>query len=42
MKQLHRSTDKAILGGVAAGVADYFEVDPILVRLVLVILLFIQ
>ncbi len=42
MKQFHRSTDKAILGGVAAGIADYFTVDPILVRLVLVILLLIQ
>lgn len=42
MKQLRRSTDKAILGGVAAGVADYFAVDPILVRLVLVILLLVE
>ncbi|MCL6581426.1 MAG: PspC domain-containing protein [Firmicutes bacterium] len=32
-RRLYRSTRERILGGVAAGIADYFDVDPTLVRL---------
>jgi len=32
-KKLYRSCKDQILGGVAAGMAEYFEVDPTLVRL---------
>lgn len=32
MKRLTRSTSDRKLGGVAAGLADYFSVDPILFR----------
>lgn len=32
-KQLYRDTDNAVLGGVASGVANYFNVDPLLVRI---------
>lgn len=31
-KQLFRSRDKRILGGVCGGIADYLDVDPLLVR----------
>ena len=31
-KRLYRSPNKAI-GGVCAGIADYFELDPVLVRI---------
>ena len=31
--RLHRSRKHGVLAGVAAGVADYFELDPTLVRL---------
>lgn len=33
-KRLYRSRDDQMLGGVCAGVAEYFDVDPTLVRLV--------
>jgi len=35
---LRRSIDKRILGGVAAGIADYVEIDPLIVRIVFVAL----
>jgi phage shock protein C len=31
-RRLYRSSDDRWIGGVAAGVADYFDVDPVLVR----------
>lgn len=34
MKRLYRSSRNAVIGGVCAGVADYFQVDPTIVRLV--------
>jgi phage shock protein PspC (stress-responsive transcriptional regulator) len=36
-KKLYRSRNNRMLGGVAAGVADYFAVDPTVVRLLFVI-----
>jgi phage shock protein PspC (stress-responsive transcriptional regulator) len=35
VKTLYRSCDNKILGGVGAGLAEYFEIDPTLVRLVI-------
>ena len=32
-RRLYRSRDDRILGGVAAGVGEYFNIDPTLVRL---------
>ncbi len=40
MKKFHRSHDNKILGGVAGGVAEYFDIDPVLVRLVFFSLIF--
>ncbi len=37
-KRLFRSKKDRILGGVCAGVADYFDVDPTIVRLIWVLL----
>lgn len=37
-KRLYRSSKDKILGGVCAGVADYFDVDPTIVRLIWVLL----
>ncbi len=37
MKRLYRSRNNAILGGVAGGIAEYFGVDPTIVRLAWVI-----
>jgi phage shock protein C len=32
-KRLFRSTKDKILGGVCGGIAEYFDVDPVIVRL---------
>ncbi|HCR52692.1 TPA: PspC domain-containing protein [Candidatus Kaiserbacteria bacterium] len=34
MKKLYRSRTNRIIGGVAGGLAEYFDIDPIIVRLV--------
>ena len=39
VKRLFRSRENKILGGVCGGIAEYFEVDPVLVRLLLVIVI---
>lgn len=36
MKRLYRSRDDRIVGGVCAGLGDFFGIDPVLVRLGLV------
>ena len=36
-KRLNRSRD-ALLGGVCAGAAEYFDVDPVVVRILVVVL----
>ena len=38
MKRLYRSRRDQILGGVAAGMADYFRVDPTLMRLLWILI----
>ena len=40
VRRLRRNRRKALLGGVAAGLGDYFDVDPVLVRLGFVLLTF--
>mgnify|MGYP001406526881 CR=1 FL=1 len=39
VKRLYRSRENKILGGVCGGIAEYFEVDPVLVRLLLIIVI---
>jgi len=38
-RRLYRSTTERVLGGVAGGVADYFDLDPALVRVAWAILI---
>ncbi len=38
IKHLYRNTTNKVFGGVCSGIADYFEIDPVVVRLVWVIL----
>lgn len=38
-RRLYRSRTNVVFAGVAAGIADYFTVDPTLVRVVLALLL---
>ncbi len=39
MKRLYRSETNKKIAGVCAGLADYFGIDPIIVRLIFVVLL---
>ena len=38
-RRLYRKDDNKILGGVCAGIADYFDVDPSIVRILTVLLM---
>ncbi|MCA9325368.1 PspC domain-containing protein [Candidatus Saccharibacteria bacterium] len=39
-KRLFRSKSQRMIGGVCGGLAEYFDVDPTLVRLIAVLLIF--
>ena len=39
-KKLYKSIDERILGGVCGGIAEYFKVDPVLVRIIFIVLFF--
>ena len=36
-KQLMRDTDRAVIGGVCAGIAAYFNINPLWVRLIAIV-----
>jgi len=41
VKRLYRASKKdSVIGGVCGGIAEYFEVDPTLIRLIWVLLIF--
>ncbi len=40
--KLKRNEKEAVLAGVCAGIGDYFDVDPVLVRLLVVVLFFMS
>lgn len=39
-KKLYRIPSEGMIGGVCAGLGDYFDIDPTIVRLVFVLLFF--
>ncbi len=39
-KRLYRSRKEKVIGGVAGGIADYFSIDPTLVRILFVVTVF--
>ncbi len=39
-RRLYRDTDNRILGGVCAGIANFFNIDPLIVRLIFFLMLF--
>lgn len=41
MKRLYRSRKNRMLAGVCGGIAEYFEIDPVIVRLVAIALFFV-
>jgi phage shock protein PspC (stress-responsive transcriptional regulator) len=40
IKRLFRSRDNRVLGGVCAGIGNYFNVDPVLIRVAWVVAFF--
>lgn len=40
MKRLFRNTSDAKLGGVCSGLGDYFNIDPVIIRLAFLLLIF--
>ncbi len=40
MKRFYRSSTDKIIGGVCGGIAEYFNIDPLLVRLAFALLFF--
>lgn len=42
IKKLYRSVDDRIIAGVAGGIAEYFNIDPVLVRVVFIVLALIH
>lgn len=40
MEKLYRSTVDKKIAGVCGGLAEYFNVDPLLIRIIFVVLLF--
>ncbi|MBF6612988.1 MAG: PspC domain-containing protein [Chloroflexi bacterium] len=40
-KRLYRSSRDAMLGGVAGGISEYFNLDPTIIRLLFVLLAFV-
>jgi phage shock protein C len=41
MKRLYRSRKNRVIAGVCGGIAEYLDMDPVLVRLIAVLLLFV-
>lgn len=39
MKQLRRSRKNKVIAGVCGGLAEYFNVDPVIIRIIAVLLL---
>jgi phage shock protein C len=39
MKKLYRSNTNKIFGGLLGGIGEYFDIDPVFVRLIFVVLL---
>lgn len=40
MKRLYRSSTQKVIGGVAGGLGDYLDIDPVLIRIAFVVALF--
>ena len=41
MKKLHRNKKEYKIAGICSGIGDYFEIDPVIVRLVFLLGLFL-
>lgn len=41
MRRLYRNKEEGKIAGVCAGLGDYFEIDPVIIRLVFLLALFL-
>ena len=41
MKKLYRNTSDGKIAGVCSGIGDYFEIDPVIIRLIFLSALFL-
>ena len=41
MKRLHRNKKDAKIAGICAGIGDYFDIDPVIIRLLFLLALFL-
>ena len=39
MKNIYRSKDQKIIAGVCGGIGEYFEIDPVVIRIIFVVFL---
>jgi phage shock protein PspC (stress-responsive transcriptional regulator) len=42
IKRLYRSRNERLLGGICGGLAEYFRVDPTIMRLIYILLCFVS
>jgi len=42
IKRLYRSEKEKVFGGVCGGIAEYFKLDPVLIRAITILLLFLS
>lgn len=41
MKRLYRSNTNKVIAGVCGGIGEYFDIDPVIIRLIWILFLFI-
>ena len=41
MKRLHRNKKDGKIAGICSGIGDYFDIDPVIVRLLFLLALFL-
>ena len=41
MKRLHRNKQDGKIAGICSGIGDYFDIDPVIVRLLFLLALFL-
>ncbi len=39
-KQIYRSSHNSVIGGVCGGLGEYFDIDPVIIRVIALLLLF--
>ncbi len=39
-KQIYRSSHNSVIGGVCGGLGEYFNIDPVIIRIIWLLLLF--